>query len=178
MTVDHLQGIQEEKDIDSGVLNSNGAGTRRTLAEQEDECHQHHYCQSGEDLLSSSQQGQSAGGIRGGNPRQHPAADSSSVTSTNDAQGADDSILMNNKRTDISTGLTMDQVNEAVERYGTNEIPVKVTPLHELFLHHFAGFLPFLIEIVVFTRYKHSSLIMKIGKKEKKVCQERLLFLH
>jgi H+-transporting ATPase len=59
------------------------------------------------------------------------------------AQGRD--ALVN--KTDMETGLTTDQVNAAVEKYGTNEIPVKVTPLHVLFLRQFAGFLPFLIEI-------------------------------
>ena len=53
----------------------------------------------------------------------------------------------NSNKTNLTTGLMTDQVNAAIERYGTNEIPVKVTPLYTLFLRQFAGFLPFLIEV-------------------------------
>ena len=47
----------------------------------------------------------------------------------------------------IEHGLTETQVQSATEKYGINEIPVKITPLYILFLRHFTGFLPFLIEI-------------------------------
>eukprot|EP00557_Chaetoceros_sp_GSL56_P008141 CAMPEP_0176495272 /NCGR_PEP_ID=MMETSP0200_2-20121128/10559_1 /TAXON_ID=947934 /ORGANISM="Chaetoceros sp., Strain GSL56" /LENGTH=998 /DNA_ID=CAMNT_0017893121 /DNA_START=355 /DNA_END=3351 /DNA_ORIENTATION=- len=56
-------------------------------------------------------------------------------------------VIDDNIKTDISTGLTTDQVNKAIETYGTNEIPVKITPFYVLFLRQFTGFLPFLIEI-------------------------------
>ena len=50
-------------------------------------------------------------------------------------------------KTNVATGLTTAEVAVAHEQFGTNEIPVKVTPLYVLFLRQFAGFLPFLIEI-------------------------------
>lgn len=49
--------------------------------------------------------------------------------------------------TDPTTGLTSEQVAQALARYGPNEIPVPDTPLYLLFVRQFVGFLPFLIEL-------------------------------
>lgn len=49
--------------------------------------------------------------------------------------------------TDPEKGLTTDQVEKALARYGPNEIPVPEKPIYMLFLNQFTGFLPLLIEI-------------------------------
>ena len=49
--------------------------------------------------------------------------------------------------TDIDVGLTTEQVQASLEKYGPNDIPVPETPLYVLFLRQFTGFLPLLIEI-------------------------------
>ena len=49
--------------------------------------------------------------------------------------------------TNYMIGLSTEEVAQAVEMYGRNEIPVPVSPLYKLFLKQFTGFLPFLIEI-------------------------------
>lgn len=49
--------------------------------------------------------------------------------------------------TNVKTGLTNDQVLEAREKYGRNEIPSPTVPLYKLFLKQFVGFLPLLIEL-------------------------------
>jgi H+-transporting ATPase len=50
-------------------------------------------------------------------------------------------------KTDPSQGLTTEQVESALAKYGPNEIPVPEKPLYLLFLNQFTGFLPLLIEI-------------------------------
>ncbi|CAB9514650.1 Plasma membrane ATPase 2 (Fragment) [Seminavis robusta] len=49
--------------------------------------------------------------------------------------------------TDPDTGLTSEQVEAALEKWGPNDIPVPESPLYMLFLRQFTGFLPLLIEI-------------------------------
>lgn len=49
--------------------------------------------------------------------------------------------------TDPMKGLTTEEVDAALAKWGPNEIPVHETPLYMLFVHQFTGFLPFLIEL-------------------------------
>jgi len=49
--------------------------------------------------------------------------------------------------TDVSTGLTSEQVQKALEEHGPNEIPVPESPIYMMFIRQFVGFLPFLIEL-------------------------------
>lgn len=92
-------------------------------------------------------------------------------TSSSSSSNSGDDVLLVVNKTDISTGLTTEQVNAAVAKYGTNEIPVKVTPLYVLFLHQFAGFLPFLIEIAAIISLAVQDYVdfgIIAGKKERK----------
>ena len=43
--------------------------------------------------------------------------------------------------TNYMIGLSTEEVAQAVEMYGRNEIPVPVSPLYKLFLKQFTGFL-------------------------------------
>lgn len=56
-------------------------------------------------------------------------------------------VDLSDATTNYKIGLSTDEVAQAVEKYGRNEIPVPVSPLYKLFLKQFTGFLPFLIEI-------------------------------
>jgi len=49
--------------------------------------------------------------------------------------------------TDVDVGLTTEQMEQALEKWGPNDIPVPEKPLYMLFLKQFTGFLPLLIEI-------------------------------
>jgi H+-transporting ATPase len=50
-------------------------------------------------------------------------------------------------QTDPITGLTTEQAEKALDKWGPNEIPVPESPIYMLFLRQFTGFLPILIEI-------------------------------
>jgi len=49
--------------------------------------------------------------------------------------------------TDLAKGLTSQQVADALEKYGPNEIPAPSTPIYMIFFMQFVGFLPFLIKV-------------------------------
>lgn len=49
--------------------------------------------------------------------------------------------------TDLTEGLSSQEVEERLIKFGRNEIPVPETPVYVLFLRQFTGFLPILIEI-------------------------------
>jgi H+-transporting ATPase len=63
-------------------------------------------------------------------------------TAASMAEGSSEALCMS----DPKVGLTSEQVEAALAKYGPNEIPVPVTPLYKLFVRQFIGFLPFLIE--------------------------------
>eukprot|EP00567_Pseudictyota_dubia_P001923 CAMPEP_0197465098 /NCGR_PEP_ID=MMETSP1175-20131217/64363_1 /TAXON_ID=1003142 /ORGANISM="Triceratium dubium, Strain CCMP147" /LENGTH=965 /DNA_ID=CAMNT_0043001103 /DNA_START=460 /DNA_END=3357 /DNA_ORIENTATION=+ len=49
--------------------------------------------------------------------------------------------------TDSTKGLSTSEIEQSLETWGKNEIPVEITPLYVLFLRQFTGFMPFLIEL-------------------------------
>lgn len=49
--------------------------------------------------------------------------------------------------TNTETGLSTEEVEKALEKWGPNEIPAPYTPLYMIFLRQFMGFLPLLIEL-------------------------------
>ena len=82
--------------------------------------------------------------IEQGSPAPLFPADGNGDSAKKEVAPADDDVL---PETDIEKGLTEEQVVAAREKYGSNEIPVKETPLYVMFLRQFIGFLPFLIEL-------------------------------
>ena len=85
------------------------------------------------------------GDIEQGTTKPSPKASSDSQhdDSTNQHHSESEEFI----EIDIDKGLTDEQVQEAKEQYGPNEIPAQETPLYIMFLRQFIGFLPILIEL-------------------------------
>lgn len=72
------------------------------------------------------------------------------MTETNDLEQAavpKEEQEANVALTDPDTGLDEQQVVQALEQWGANEIPAPVTPLYMIFLRQLTGFLPLLIAV-------------------------------
>ena len=69
------------------------------------------------------------------------------MTETNDLEQGVSTEEPDDAPTDPETGLNEKQVQQALEKWGPNEIPAPVTPLYMIFLRQFTGLLPLLIEV-------------------------------